>query len=62
MQQTQQLQLVISFHSKQTTSNTITLQTQGGVLQVRFEPLSSSYTEVWLCGPAKQVFKAELEW
>ena len=53
---------IAMFHSKQTTSNTITLQTQGGVLQVRFEPHSSSFTEVWLCGPAKQVFKAELEW
>ena len=53
---------IAMFHSKQTTSNTITLQTQGGVLKVRFEPRSSFYTEVWLCGPAKQVFKAELEW
>ena len=53
---------IAMFHSKQTTSNAINLQTQGGVLKVQFEPHHSSFTEVWLCGPAKQVFKAELEW
>lgn len=53
---------IAMFHSKQTTSNAINLQTQGGVLKVRFNPLSESYSEVWLCGPAKQVFKAEIEW
>ena len=49
-------------HSKQTQSKSIALETQGGVLQVRFEPLSSSYSDVWLCGPTKQVFKGDLEW
>jgi len=53
---------IAMFHSKQTTANAIHLQTQGGVLKVQFEPHSSSFTEVWLCGPANQVFKAELEW
>ena len=53
---------IAMFHSKQTTSNAINLQTQGGVLKVRFNPLLESYSEVWLCGPAKQVFKAEIEW
>jgi diaminopimelate epimerase len=49
-------------HSKQTQSKSIALETQGGVLQVRFEPLSLSYSDVWLCGPTKQVFKGDLEW
>lgn len=49
-------------HSKQTQSKSIALETQGGVLQVRFEPLSSSYSDIWLCGPTKQVFKGDLEW
>ena len=53
---------IAMFHSKHTTSKTIKLHTQGGILQVRFEPLSSSYSDVWLCGPAKQVFKGDLEW
>jgi len=53
---------IAMFHSNQTASKSINLNTQGGRLQVRFEPLSSSYTEVWLCGPTQQVFKAELEW
>jgi hypothetical protein len=39
------------------------LKTQGGNLVVRFEPLSSSsYSNVWLCGAAVQVFKGTLEW
>ena len=53
---------IAMFHSNQTPSKSITLETQGGILEVRFEPLKSSYSDVWLCGPTKQVFKAELEW
>jgi len=53
---------IAMYHSNQTTSKSIHLETQGGVLQVRFEPLSSSYSDVWLCGPTKQVFKGDLEW
>ena len=53
---------IAMFHSGQTTSKSITLESQGGILQVRFEPLSSSYSDVWLCGPTKQVFKGDLEW
>ena len=53
---------IAMYHSNQTSSKTITLKTQGGNLQVRFEPLESSYSDVWLCGPTKQVFKGELEW
>jgi diaminopimelate epimerase len=53
---------IAMFHSNQTTSKSISLETQGGVLKVRFEPLLSSYSDVWLCGPTKQVFKGDLEW
>ena len=53
---------IAMYHSNQTASKTISLKTQGGNLQVRFEPLESSYSDVWLCGPTKQVFKGELEW
>ena len=53
---------IAMFHSHQTTSTSISLETQGGVLKVRFEPLSSSYSDVWLCGPTMQVFKGGLEW
>ena len=53
---------IAMYHSNQTSSKSITLETQGGNLQVRFEPLVSSYSDVWLCGPTKQVFKGELEW
>ena len=53
---------IAMFHSNQTTSKSISLETQGGVLKVRFEPHSPSYSDVWLCGPTKQVFKGDLEW
>lgn len=53
---------IAMYHSNQTTSKSIHLETQGGVLKVRFEPLSSSYSDVWLCGPTMQVFKGDLEW
>jgi len=53
---------IAMFHSNQTTSKSISLETQGGVLKVRFEPHSPSYSDVWLCGPTKQVFKGDLQW
>jgi diaminopimelate epimerase len=52
---------ITMYHSNQTQSKSIVLETQGGTLEVRFEPGSSSYTNVWLCGPTKQVFKGDLE-
>jgi|TARA_B110000114_G_scaffold184796_1_gene229522 diaminopimelate epimerase len=53
---------IAMYHSNQTSSKSITLEAQGGNLRVRFEPLASSYSDVWLCGPTKQVFKGDLEW
>lgn len=57
---------IAMFHSGQSTSKVMNLKTQGGNLVVRFEPpsssSSSSYSNVWLCGAAVQVFKGTLEW
>ena len=58
---------ITMFHSGQSTSKVMNLKTQGGNLVVRFEPTSSSsssssYSNVWLCGAAVQVFKGTLEW
>tara|TARA_B110000459_G_scaffold189187_2_gene223062 strand:- start:2763 stop:3542 length:780 start_codon:yes stop_codon:yes gene_type:complete len=52
---------IAMFHSGQSTSNVINLKTLGGELIIRFEAKSSSYSKVWLCGPALQVFKGTLE-
>lgn len=53
---------IAMFHSGQLTSKVVNIKTQGGDLVVRFDPLSSSYSNVWLCGAVKQVFKGTLEW
>tara|TARA_B100000809_G_scaffold265420_1_gene324192 strand:+ start:895 stop:1668 length:774 start_codon:yes stop_codon:yes gene_type:complete len=41
----------------ETKKNQITLQTEGGDLQVSFEKIETSYKNIWLIGPANQVFK-----
>ena len=46
----------------ETEKNLITLKTEGGDLQVSFEKDNNSYKNVWLIGPAKQVFKGTIEW
>lgn len=46
----------------ETEKNLITLQTKGGDLQVSFEKQGGSYVNVWLIGPATQVYKGEIEW
>jgi len=53
---------IAMFHSGQSISKVINLKTLGGELIVRFEPQPSSYTNVWLCGPAVPVFKGTFEW
>lgn len=45
------------YHKGETRSNAITLQTQGGELNVRFDKEKSGYNNIWLIGPAIQVFK-----
>jgi diaminopimelate epimerase len=40
----------------------ISIETKGGKLLVRFEPAGlDSFTNVWLCGKAEQVFKGEIQ-
>ena len=46
----------------ETEKNLITLKTEGGDLQVSFDKDNKSYNNVWLIGPAKQVFKGTIEW
>ncbi|WP_047546969.1 diaminopimelate epimerase [Psychroserpens sp. Hel_I_66] len=44
----------------ETEKNIITLQTQGGELQVSFETSGNGYKNIWLTGPATQVFKGNI--
>ncbi len=44
-----------------TTANSVTIKTQGGNLQVEFQQEGGSYTNIYLIGPAQQVFKGEVE-
>ncbi len=48
---------IAMFHIGKTTHNNITLKTPGGQLQVRFQKIDSQYKNVYLEGPATQVFK-----
>ncbi|MDC6364986.1 MULTISPECIES: diaminopimelate epimerase [Flavobacteriaceae] len=44
-----------------TASNTVKINTPGGDLSISFEQLNGGYTNVFLKGPAKQVYKGEIE-
>ncbi|WP_425075124.1 diaminopimelate epimerase [Psychroserpens sp. S379A] len=44
----------------ETKSNTIELQTEGGLLKVSFEKADKGYKNIWLVGAATQVFKGEI--
>lgn len=44
----------------ETDKNLITLNTEGGTLEVSFEREGQGYKNIWLIGPAVQVFKGEL--
>ena len=37
--------------------NPLSIKTLGGILQVSFEVIDDVYQNIWLVGPAKQVFK-----
>jgi diaminopimelate epimerase len=43
-------------------TNNVELHTEGGKLWVHFEKTNDAYYNVYLEGPAKQVFKGEWEW
>ena len=46
----------------ETEKNILTLETQGGSLQVSFIKQGDIYNDIWLIGPATKVFKGEIEW
>jgi len=48
--------------SGKTKADKISLQTQGGQLKVTFNFNDKAYNNIWLIGPAQQVFKGEIEW
>lgn len=47
-------------NTEQTNAHEVTLNTLGGHLKVRFKVTNHGYTDIWLIGPAKCVFKGEL--
>ena len=46
----------------ETKKNLITLKTKGGTLKVAFDFNGDAYKNIWLIGPAVQVFKGHIEW
>jgi len=53
---------IAMFETGKTSENKIQLKTPGGELQVRFEKVGSAYKNVYLEGPAIQVFKGVWKW
>lgn len=41
-------------------SRSLCIDTKGGQLEVRFELTDSGFHNIWLCGPAEQVFQGEI--
>ncbi|WP_438963745.1 diaminopimelate epimerase [Winogradskyella sp.] len=55
--------VALAMHSKKLTNeNQLTLKTLGGDLKVSFQSNENGYDDIWLIGPAKQVFKGEFVW
>lgn len=48
--------------SKRALTDKIKLQTPGGELMVSFKKNEEGYSDVWLTGPARQVYKGEIAW
>jgi diaminopimelate epimerase len=54
--------VALAMHSTQQTShNEVQLLTPGGDLKVSFQPTPQGYENIWLTGPAVQVFKGEID-
>jgi diaminopimelate epimerase len=49
-----------SFNANLTSHKHIHVNTQGGNLQVKFEQFENGFKNIWLIGPANQVFKGEI--
>lgn len=49
-----------AYATGRTKANTVTLEAPGGVLQVSFKSSGATFDDIWLTGPARQVFKGEI--
>lgn len=55
--------VAIAMHTiGKTDKEELTLNVEGGVLKVSFNKVDTGYKNIWLQGPAKLVFKGEIEW
>jgi len=52
---------LVAHATGKTSSNKVNLETPGGNLEVSFDNDKTNYTNIWLTGPALQVFKGSLE-
>jgi diaminopimelate epimerase len=48
------------YETGETKNKLIVLETEGGNLQVSFEKNKDTYNNIWLIGPAEQVFKGSI--
>ena len=46
----------------ETENNLLAIETKGGELSVSFSDNNGSFSDIWLIGPATQVYKGEIEW
>ena len=51
---------IAAFESGKTTAEKVYLKTPGGELSVTFKKTENGYKDIWLSGPAEQVFKGEI--
>ena len=49
-------------HTNKVKGNTVNIETKGGKLSVSFKSHKTGYSDVFLSGPAKQVFRGEITW
>ncbi|WP_179007777.1 diaminopimelate epimerase [Winogradskyella forsetii] len=55
--------VALAMHNSGKTENTsVNLKTPGGQLRVSFDSNDNGYHNIWLIGPAVQVFKGDIEW
>ena len=52
---------IAAYYLGKTSATKVHLQTPGGELAVRFTPKDNMFNDIWLSGPAEQVFKGEIE-
>lgn len=51
-----------AYASGSTSSKKVNISARGGDLSVQFTPAGRGFKDIWLTGPAKQVFKGEIQW